>query len=67
MAAFVAVGGSLHNFYMWHGGTMWGNWSHTIRGTRLTPSYANGACLASDSTINNPKSVDAFSLNFQYS
>jgi hypothetical protein len=63
MAAFMAVGGSLHNFYMWHGGTMWGNWSDTIRGTRLTPSYANGACLASDSTINNPKYSSLAALN----
>jgi hypothetical protein len=55
VAAFVAVGGSMHNFYMFHGGTMWGNWSTTIRRTRLTPSYANSANLASDSIINEPK------------
>lgn len=40
VAKFIAVGGSMHNFYMFHGGTMWGNWSTTIRRTRLTPSYA---------------------------
>jgi hypothetical protein len=55
VAAFVAVGGSMHNFYMFHGGTMWGNWSTTVRRTRLTPSYANSANLASDSIIYNPK------------
>ena len=50
-----AVGGSVHNFYMMHGGVMWGNWSTTVRRTRLTPSYANSANLASDSIINEPK------------
>lgn len=45
----------MHNFYMFHGGTMWGNWSTTVRRTRLTPSYANTANLASDSTIYDPK------------
>ena len=34
---------------------MWGNWSSTIRRTRLTPSYANSANLASDSIIYDPK------------
>ena len=24
VAAFVAAGGSMHNYYMFHGGTMWG-------------------------------------------
>ena len=47
VAKFIAVGGSMHNFYMFHGGTMWGNWSTTVRRTRLTPSYANSANLAS--------------------
>ena len=37
------------------GGTMWGNWSTTVRRTRLTPSYANSANLASDSIVYNPK------------
>jgi hypothetical protein len=55
MAAFIAAGGSMHNFYMFHGGTMWGNWSSTVRRTRLTPSYANTANLASDSIIYDPK------------
>jgi hypothetical protein len=55
VAAFVATGGSMHNFYMFHGGTMWGNWSTTVRRTRLTPSYANSANLASDSIIYDPK------------
>ena len=55
VANFVATGGSMHNFYMFHGGTMWGNWSTTIRRTRLTPSYANTANLASDSIIYDPK------------
>ena len=55
LATFVAVGGSLHNFYMWHGGTMWGNWSDTNRGSRLTPSYANSAPLASDGSLNAAK------------
>ena len=45
----------MHNFYMFHGGTMWGNWSTTVRRTRLTPSYANTANLASDSIVYNPK------------
>lgn len=45
----------MHNFYMFHGGTMWGNWSSTIRRTRLTPAYANSANLASDMTKNEPK------------
>ena len=40
---------------MFHGGTMWGNWSTTVRRTRLTPSYANTANLASDSIVYNPK------------
>jgi hypothetical protein len=26
VAAFFAVGGSMHNYYMFHGGTMWGEW-----------------------------------------
>lgn len=34
---------------------MWGNWSTTVRRTRLTPSYANTANLASDTIINEPK------------
>ena len=34
---------------------MWGNWSTTVRRTRLTPSYANSANLASDSIIYDPK------------
>ena len=34
---------------------MWGNWSTTVRRTRLTPSYANTANLASDSIIYDPK------------
>jgi len=55
VAKFIAVGGSMHNFYMFHGGTMWGNWSTTIRRTRLTPSYANSANLASDTIVYNPK------------
>lgn len=55
VAKFVAAGGSMHNFYMFHGGTMWGNWSTTVRRTRLTPSYANTANLASDSIVYNPK------------
>jgi len=55
VAAFVAAGGSMHNYYMFHGGTMWGNWSTTVRRTRLTPSYANTANLASDSIIYDPK------------
>jgi hypothetical protein len=55
VAAFVAAGGSMHNFYMFHGGTMWGNWSTTVRRTRLTPSYANSANLASDSIAYDPK------------
>ena len=40
---------------MFHGGTMWGNWSTTVRRTRLTPSYANSANLASDSIKYEPK------------
>ena len=55
VAKFVAAGGSMQNFYMFHGGTMWGNWSTTVRRTRLTPSYANTANLASDSIVYNPK------------
>ena len=55
VAKFIAAGGSMHNFYMFHGGTMWGNWSTTVRRTRLTPSYANTANLASDSIVYNPK------------
>ena len=39
MAAFIALGGSLHNFYMWHGGNMCvGNHAATpIPGTDPTP------------------------------
>jgi hypothetical protein len=55
LAAFVAIGGSVHNFYMWHGGSMWGNWSNTNRGSRLTPSYANSAPMASDGSFNSAK------------
>ena len=55
VANFVATGGSVHNYYMFHGGTMWGNWSSTVRRTRLTPSYANSANLASDSIVYDPK------------
>ena len=63
LAAFIAVGGSMHNFYMFHGGTMWGNWSDTVRGTRLTPSYANSACLASDGVPNTAKYDTLAALN----
>lgn len=31
---------------------MWGNWSDTNRGSRLTPSYANSAPMASDGSLN---------------
>lgn len=55
MAAFVALGGSLHNFYMWHGGNMYGNWSDTNRGSHLTPSYANSGPMASDGSLNRAK------------
>ena len=48
IAAFIALGGSLHNFYMWFGGNMIGNFSDTNRGSHLTPGYANSAPLASD-------------------
>jgi hypothetical protein len=64
VAAFIAAGGSMHNFYMFHGGTMWGNWSTTIRRTRLTPSYANSANLASDSIVYNPKYQKIADLHF---
>jgi hypothetical protein len=55
MATFIALGGSLHNFYMWFGGNMYGNWSDTNRGSRLTPSYANSAAIASDGSVNSAK------------
>ena len=49
------MGGSLHNFYMWFGGNMIGNYSDTDRGSHLTPSYANSAPLASDGSVNAAK------------
>ena len=27
VASYVATGGAMHNFYMWHGGNHYGNWS----------------------------------------
>ena len=57
MAAFIALGGSLHNYYMWYGGNMYGNWSDTNRGSHLTPSYANSAPIASDGSLNRAKNA----------
>lgn len=66
MAGFVATGGSMHNFYMWHGGNQFGNWSQSappweepapangpVSNTN-TVRYANSAVLHSDGTRNEP-------------
>jgi hypothetical protein len=56
----------MHNFYMWHGGTHYGNWSQSAPPWDASPSsngpvsstntvrYANAAPLHSDGTRNEP-------------
>lgn len=69
VASYLATGGSMHNYYMFHGGNHYGNWS-TEDPTALpirsggpssaenTVRYANGALLRSDGARREP----AFSL-----
>jgi hypothetical protein len=41
VAAFMATGGAMHNYYMWHGGNHYGNWSLFAEGDDAHDRSAN--------------------------
>jgi len=60
-ASYVATGGDMHNYYMWHGGNHYGNWSLDASDGLEGPSssentvrYANAAVLRSDGSRHEP-------------
>ena len=42
VASYIATGGSMHNYYMWHGGNHYGNWSQV---NQLTLNVARRQAL----------------------
>ncbi|XP_062509581.1 uncharacterized protein LOC134185731 [Corticium candelabrum] len=51
VAEWIAVGGTYHNYYMWHGGNNYGLWASN----GVTTMYADDVMLHSDGTLHEPK------------